>query len=83
MESQTGRILARSGISPNARPNGSVSIPIDFHGITDRRGHGFVSKARIHAQINVLNRAYGGRTSPHAAYDPVPVSPQLDQPNEE
>lgn len=70
MESQTRRVLARSAISPDARPSGSVSVPIDFHGITDSRGHGFVSKARIHAQINVLNQAFGGRTSPHAADTP-------------
>ena len=64
------QILAQSGLKVTARPNASVTIPIDFHGITDRKGHGFVSKARIHRQIRVLNRAYGGRTSRHAADTP-------------
>ena len=70
LEARQRQILDRSGLDVQARPNGSVSIPIDFHGITDRQGHGFVSLDRIHRQIRVLNRAYGGRTGPKAADTP-------------
>lgn len=70
LEARQRQILARSGITPSPRANGSVSIPIDFHGITDRSGKGFVSLERIHAQIRILNRAYGGRTAPRAVDTP-------------
>lgn len=70
LKARQQRVLDRSGLAVTDRPNGSVSIPIDFHGITDRQGHGFVSLERIHRQIRVLNRAYGGRTGPAAANTP-------------
>jgi hypothetical protein len=63
-------ILSQSGLKMDARPNGSVTIPIDFHGVTNHKGDGFVSKARIHRQIRVLNRAYAGMTSAQAANTP-------------
>jgi hypothetical protein len=70
MEARNQRILDNSGIQTGPRPNGSVKIQVHFHGITDRAGHGFVSKARFQAQIKVLNNAYGGRTGPKAANTP-------------
>jgi hypothetical protein len=70
MEAHNQRILDRSGIRTGLRPNGSVKIQVHFHGITDKGGHGFVSKARFQAQIKVLNNAYGGRTGPQAADTP-------------
>jgi hypothetical protein len=70
MEAQTRSILNHSGIRTGLRPNGSVKIQVHFHGITDKAGHGFVSKARFQAQIKVLNNAYGGRTGPQAADTP-------------
>jgi hypothetical protein len=70
MEARNQRILGNSGIQTAPRPNGSVKIQVHFHGITDRAGHGFVSKARFQAQIKVLNNAYGGRTGPKAANTP-------------
>jgi Pregnancy-associated plasma protein-A len=70
MEAQTRSILSHSGIRTGLRPNGSVKIRVHFHGITDKAGHGFVSKARFQAQIKVLNNAYGGRTGPKAADTP-------------
>src|SRR5262245_26853478 len=63
LEAQNHRIVARSGIQTRARPNGSVRIRVHFHGITDRGGHGFVSKARFYAQILVLNEAFAGHAS--------------------
>src|SRR4051812_3684716 len=44
MEVRNHRVLRRSGIHPTARPNGSVKISVHFHGVTDRAGHGFVTK---------------------------------------
>ncbi len=70
LEARQRQILDRSGLSVQPRANGSVSIPVDFHGVTDRRGRGFVSLERIHRQIQVLNRAFGGRTGPKAANTP-------------
>ena len=70
MEASNRRILERSGIQTGPRPNGSVKVQVHFHGITDKAGNGFVSKARFKAQIKVLNNAYGGRTSPKAADTP-------------
>jgi Pregnancy-associated plasma protein-A len=70
MEARNQALLDRSGIKTAPRPNGSVKIQVHFHGITDKAGHGFVSKARFQAQIKVLNNAYGGRTGPKAANTP-------------
>ncbi len=71
LESQSNRVLARAGLDGSAgRLSGSVKIPVDFHVVTDRNGHGRVSKARIDAQIRVLNNAYSGRTSPRASDTP-------------
>jgi Pregnancy-associated plasma protein-A len=70
MEARTQRILGRSGVQPAARPDGSVKIRVHFHIITDRGGHGFVSKKRINRQIKVLNKAFGGRTGPNASDTP-------------
>ncbi|HKE71789.1 MAG TPA: zinc metalloprotease [Nocardioidaceae bacterium] len=69
-EARGQRILRRNGIRPLARPNGSVRIRVHFHGITDRGGHGFVTKGRFKRQIKVLNKAYSGHTSPNAADTP-------------
>ena len=76
-ETDGSRILDNSGIRTATRPNGSVTISVHFHGITNQDGDGFVSKARIHKQIKVLNDAYGGRTGPEAAKTP-PVQDRLD-----
>jgi Pregnancy-associated plasma protein-A len=70
MEARTQRILDRSGIQPAARPNGSVKIRVHFHGVTDRGGHGFVTKKRFERQIKVLNKAFAGRTGPKATDTP-------------
>ncbi len=70
LEASQQRVLERSGLKVAQRANGSVSIPVDFHGVTDRQGHGYVSMARIHRQIQVLNRAYAGLTGPAAANTP-------------
>jgi hypothetical protein len=70
LEAQNHRILDRSGIQTGARPNGSVKIKVHFHGITDKAGHGFVSRSRVAAQILVLNQAFGGQTSANAANTP-------------
>jgi hypothetical protein len=70
MEAQNQRTLDRSGIQTGSRPNGSVKIKVHFHGITDKAGHGFVSRERFQRQIKVLNNAYGGRTGPQAADTP-------------
>jgi len=70
LEARQQRILERSGLSLASRANGSISIAIDFHGVTDRRGHGFVSRERIHRQIRVLNRAFAGKTGAKAANTP-------------
>jgi Pregnancy-associated plasma protein-A len=70
MEARNQRILDRSGIRPAARPNGSVRIDVHFHGVTDRGGHGFVSKKRFKRQIKVLNKAFAGRTGPKAVDTP-------------
>jgi hypothetical protein len=70
MEAQNDRILQRSGIRTAARPNGSVKIRVHFHGVTDRAGHGFVTKRRFKRQIAVLNKAYSGHTNPKAANTP-------------
>jgi Pregnancy-associated plasma protein-A len=70
IEAQTQRIINRSGIGTRARPNGSVKISVHFHGVTDRAGHGFVTKRRFKRQIEVLNKAYAGRTGPNAANTP-------------
>jgi hypothetical protein len=70
MEARQQRILDRSGLATSARPNGSVTIPIEFHSIGTRQGEGFVSKKRVRAQVRVLNRAFAGRTSPRAANTP-------------
>lgn len=70
MEARQQRILHRSGLRTSARPNGSVTIPIEFHSIGTRQGEGFVSKKRIRAQVRILNRAYAGKTSPRAVNTP-------------
>ena len=69
-EAQGRRILARSGVQTRARPNGSVTIRVHFHGVTDRAGHGFVTKARFKRQIKVLNKAFSGHTGPKAVNTP-------------
>ncbi|HYO31482.1 MAG TPA: zinc metalloprotease [Nocardioidaceae bacterium] len=71
MEFQSNRILARAGLDASARrPNGSVKISVTFHVVTNKEGKGWVSKSRIQRQIRVLNRAFGGRTSPVASNTP-------------
>ena len=70
LEARGQRILQRNGIRPLARPNGSVKIRVHFHGVTDRGGHGFVSKGRFKRQIKVLNKSYSGHTGPKAADTP-------------
>ncbi len=70
LEARQQRILERSGLATQQRANGSVTIRVDFHNVTDRRGHGFVSRARIHRQIRVLNEAYSGHSGPRAANTP-------------
>lgn len=70
MEAHQRRILMRSGLATGARPNGSVTIPIEFHSIGNWRGEGFVSTQRIRAQVRVLNRAFAGQTSPRAVNTP-------------
>ena len=69
-EARGRRILARSGIQTGGRPNGAVKIRVHFHGVTDRAGHGFVTKSRFKRQIKVLNKAYAGRTGPKAVNTP-------------
>jgi pregnancy-associated plasma protein-A len=69
-EAQGQRILQRNGIRPLARPNGSVKIRVHFHGVTDRGGHGFVTKGRFKRQIKVLNKSYSGHTGPKAVDTP-------------
>ncbi|HYJ70344.1 MAG TPA: zinc metalloprotease [Nocardioidaceae bacterium] len=69
-EARAHRMIARSGIQTGARPNGSVKIRVHFHGVTDHAGHNFVTKKRFKRQINVLNKAFGGRTGPNAANTP-------------
>jgi Pregnancy-associated plasma protein-A len=69
-QAEERRILARSGFRAGARPNGSVKIRVHFHGITDRAGHGFVSKRRFKRQIKVLNKAFSGHTGPKAVNTP-------------
>ena len=70
IEARQQRILHRSGLTTSARPNGSISIPIEFHNVGKRNGEGFVSKKQIRAQVRVLNRAFAGRTSPRAVNTP-------------
>src|SRR5262245_46795104 len=70
LESRGQRFLNRKGIRPAARPNGSVRIRVHFHGVTDRGGHGFVTKGRFKRQIKVLNKAYSGHTGPDAVDTP-------------
>ena len=43
-------------------PNGSVTIDVYFHVITDTAGNGHLTAAEINAQIDVLNDAYSGGT---------------------
>ena len=40
------------------RPNGSVTVDVYMHVITDTSGNGNLSSGAINAQINVLNQAY-------------------------
>jgi Pregnancy-associated plasma protein-A len=70
MEAQSQRIIARNGIQTGARPNGSVKIRVHFHAITDRGGHGYVKKWRMKRQLQVMNLAFGGKTSPKASDTP-------------
>lgn len=70
LEAHQQQVLERSGMRTSPRPNGSVTVPIEFHNIANRRGEGFVSMKQIRAQVRVLNRAYSGRTSPDSVNTP-------------
>ena len=70
LEARGQRMIRQSGIRPVTRPNGSVRIRVHFHGITDRGGHGFVTKGRFKRQLKVLNKSYSGHTGPKAVDTP-------------
>ena len=55
------------------RPDGSVTIPVYFHVITNTSGQGNVSDDQIAAQINVLNESFAG----HTGGAPTPFKFQL------
>ena len=70
MEGRTARLLRNRGVSPIARPNGSVTVPTHVHVLVRNDGSGNVADWRIRRQVRVLNQAFSGSTAPDAADTP-------------
>ena len=68
---QIAQIQERLAVAEGSRAyallqQGPVEIPVAYHVITRPNGTGSMSQAQIQQQIQVLNDAYGGTTSPES-----------------
>ena len=70
MERRTARLLDKRGVSPTARPNGSVIVPTHVHVLVRDNGTGDVKNWQIRRQMDVLNESFAGRTAEVAANTP-------------
>lgn len=70
MEARITGILERNNVTPSARANGAVKVPVHVHVLMSKKGEGNVANHRIHRQMKVINRGFSGSSSTEAANTP-------------